>query len=390
MSSSENADTATATGASSTEAPSSAQPETKSENKTEEPSSNTDENKSDVAVPISSEPPSAGVNETSPASAADLQVSAAPPPAVVDSPANVDGGAGSAPPQSASPSSKPLPNGAKYDRVCPSVLKGETCWALSKGRACHYTKHTVDSAGPPGGANNNSNVYVCHLPLVTTKEQVQEMFQPYGDISECKMLVDPKTKFFKGVAFVHFTSNGDAKAAIESINGLKLEGHDHPLECRFAKPNAKSGTAPRKGAPYGPGGRRAGGAGRDSGYRTYDTAPSREARPVSRYDDRGGYGPDRRRRSRPPSPGHYRRDEYDYGPSRDYGPPPSRYYDDYDRGPPRRSYDPYLEEDIGRGPPPGRYDDPYYDRGPPPGRYRDGPPPGPALPTTYLPPILPP
>jgi len=259
-------------------------------------------------------------------------------------------------------SSKPT---ARFDKVCPSVLKGEPCWALSKGKPCHYAIH--DRGDGKGEVTYkppiiNSNVYVSHLPLSTTKDQLLAMFSPYGEISECKILVDMKSQAPKGVAFVHFTNPEDAKNAVDSIHGLLLTGHDAPLECRMAKPNANAGTLP-------------------PGWIPKLNRPPRRGPPEDYYDDldrrRGPrddyytYGPERRPRFSGPPPGPYARgppDRYEryppdrYPPRRGWEEPPDNY------GPPRgpygppNDYDPYLE-----------YGDDYPPYGPPRGGSYPGP-----------------
>lgn len=251
-------------------------------------------------------------------------------------------------------------NKAKFNKVCPSVLKGEPCWAQSKGKICHYAIHERVAEKVPAG---NCNVYVCHLPLTTTKEQLEAIFSPYGEISECKLLVDPKTKEAKGVAFVHFKKPEAATAAIESIQGLVLSGQDKALECRLAKPNVKQGTLqagakmpPKRMAPY-TSMRRLGGLDRPEA-RSYgpprrspefyeDLSPREYYEDVSDYR----YGPERSRRPLSPN----RASPYAPG---GYSPPRrarslrgydpiDRYEPDLDyresRHPPR--YDPYLEYD---------------------------------------------
>jgi len=261
----------------------------------------------------------------------------------------------------------------KFNKVCPSVLKGEPCWALSRGKPCHYARHERDGAVGPGQSGGHpgnfppvsSNVYVCHLPLSMTKDQLHSMFSPYGEVREAKLLVEPRTQEPKGVGFIHFSNSQEAKNAIDGIHGLVITGSDKALECRMAKPNPKSssmpeggfrgrGGGPPRGPPRGPRG---------------DFGPPR--------GPRGDYGPPRGPRGDygPPYdeyprgyPGEYARrppppyeDEYEYGPIRrgPPGPRPSPYgRPDMRRGPPpprggRDEYDPYLEGDYYGGPPAG-------------------------------------
>jgi len=97
-------------------------------------------------------------------------------------------------------------------------------------------------AGEKGQPAPGCNVYVCNLPLIITEEQIKDLFVQYGEIRDCKILVNPKTQEPRGVAFVHFKSAEDAKSAIEGVDGLQIPGHDKALECRLAKPNARAGT----------------------------------------------------------------------------------------------------------------------------------------------------
>lgn len=247
----------------------------------------------------------------------------------------------------------------KNPGVCPSVRKGEACWALSRGKPCHYAIHD-ESVTEMLAKNRSSNVYVCHLPLTTTKEQLEAIFTPFGEISAVDILTDPKTKENKGVAFVHFIKPEDAESAIAAIDGLVLTGEEKALECRMAKPTSK--------------GRR------DETEEDWEcgdpTCAYLNWARRSSCNKCGAAKPKRRPPPRKGGGGYYRYEEDDYyGPPRprggprggaapaewdDYGPPRRQYYEDYyddrrDYGPPGRY-----------GPPPGRY-------GPPAGRY--GPPP---------------
>lgn len=210
----------------------------------------------------------------------------------------------------------------RYNKVCPSVLKGEPCWALSRGKPCHYAKHERDGVPRPANLPISSNVYVCHLPPYMNKDQLQSMFAPYGTIRECKLLVEPRTQEPKGVGFVHFLTPQEAKDAIEALHGMLLQASDKPLECRLARPSVK-GPSERRGPPRGP------------------RRDERQRDPRDRHYDDRGYD--------------YRRsyDDYEYGPVR-RGPPGLR-PSPYGRSEPRRSRD-FEYDSRGDGPRRGDYD----------------------------------
>jgi len=187
--------------------------------------------------------------------------------------------------------------GGRKPRVCVSVVKGEACRTQMEGKVCPYSHE-----GAPA-PETLTKVYICHLPLNFTTEDVQKMAVPYGKIQESRVLVDPRTNLSRGVAFVHFEKHDEAEKAIKAINELKLPNHPTPLAARYARRN------------------RAGG--RRSGRRRRSRSP-------------------RRRRMRSPRRPRRRRDYEE------------EYYDDYDY-----DYDPYYRRapPRGYGPPEDPYDD---------------------------------
>lgn len=179
------------------------------------------------------------------------------------------------------------------------------------------TTESTESTGDKkkGGKTSPKNVYVAHLPYSYTKEQLDEEFKVYGEITESRILVEKWTGASRGVAFVHYADAESAAKAIEATNGKVLKGADKPILVKLAeKKSDNNGPYAGRGGRFGSRGR---GRGRGRGY----------GPPGRYYDDyrdyrRGGYD-------------YY--DDYDdyyYGP-RGYGPPdgygPSR------RGPPRRA-----------------------------------------------------
>jgi len=169
-----------------------------------------------------------------------------------------------------------------FNRTCPSVLKGEPCWAKSKGKKCYYARHEAEDS------EKQTHVYVCHLSTDMSSDDLEELFRPYGEIEECKILRHRDTKVSRGAGFVHFKEHKDAMASIKAMNGMELPNHDAPIECRFSKTTRDIRRADM----------RRGGRGRGGGF--------------------GRYGPPPRGYGRGPPPG--------------WGPPPRSYWDDYGGG----------------------------------------------------------
>ncbi|MEH6558002.1 MAG: RNA-binding protein [Oceanicoccus sp.] len=66
---------------------------------------------------------------------------------------------------------------------------------------------------------------VRNLSRTTTKLQVQELFERYGKVQSCDLVLDKDTGASKGFGFVELPNQGEAKAAVKSLNGLELDGN---------------------------------------------------------------------------------------------------------------------------------------------------------------------
>jgi len=265
-------------------------------------------------------------------------------------------------------SKPPSPRDKKEEKLCASVVKGQECRNQKAGLPCPFS-HEVPSY--------HKNIYICHLPLNYTKEQLETLVTGHGKINECRILVDPHSLRSRGVGFVHFESHVDAKNAITAVNNMRLPNHSQPLQARFAKINKKKEGGGRGGPRGGPrGGRR--------GDRDYGPVRRGDRGRGDRDRDRGDRG-DRYSRRGPPRRDPYYDDRYD-----DFY---DDFYDEYPRS--RGSYPPppppppprggYGGSDRGydrAGYPPERRAPPYsggggYDYSAPP------PPPPPPPPSSY-------
>jgi CUG-BP- and ETR3-like factor len=81
-----------------------------------------------------------------------------------------------------------------------------------------------------------SKLFVGMLPKDTSQEELENMFSIYGKVVESAIMKDKQTHKSKGCAFVKFETRGEATAAIESLNGKKLDSHvgKQALNVKFA------------------------------------------------------------------------------------------------------------------------------------------------------------
>jgi cold-inducible RNA-binding protein len=112
-----------------------------------------------------------------------------------------------------------------------------------------------------------NKIYVGNLPFTATSDSLNEMFAKFGSVNSAKIVMDRDTGRSKGFGFVEMSSDSEAQAAIEKLNGSDVGGRS--LVVNEARP-----MEPRTGG-FGGGGGRGGDRGGDRG---------------GRGGDRGGFG----------------------------------------------------------------------------------------------------
>lgn len=87
---------------------------------------------------------------------------------------------------------------------------------------------------------------VRNLVRSVTESELTEMFEAYGKVQSCALVIDPKTSRSKGFGFVEMPNPGEAKAAVKSLNGrdvmglaLRVKKADEPAEKVEEKPEKK-------------------------------------------------------------------------------------------------------------------------------------------------------
>ena len=79
-----------------------------------------------------------------------------------------------------------------------------------------------------------TKLYVGGLPYSVDEGRLQEIFSAHGSVESSKVISDKFTGQSRGFGFVEMSSGGEAKKAIDSLNGTQLDGRT--LTVNEAKP----------------------------------------------------------------------------------------------------------------------------------------------------------
>ena len=63
---------------------------------------------------------------------------------------------------------------------------------------------------------------ILNLARSTTKEELKLLFEEYGVVQSCDLVLDKATGESKGFAFVEMPKSGEAKFAVKSLNNKKV------------------------------------------------------------------------------------------------------------------------------------------------------------------------
>lgn len=78
-----------------------------------------------------------------------------------------------------------------------------------------------------------------NLARSTTEAELKVMFETYGAVQSCSLVMDKASGGSKGFGFVEMPKAGDAKAAAKSLNGKDVAGNK--IRVKKAEPTADQG-----------------------------------------------------------------------------------------------------------------------------------------------------
>lgn len=87
-------------------------------------------------------------------------------------------------------------------------------------------------------------IYVGNVPYRATQQELQSLFEEFGQVSSVSLPTDRETGQPRGFAFVSMPNAAEGKAAVESLDGREFMGR--ALRVNEARPREPGGGGPRR------------------------------------------------------------------------------------------------------------------------------------------------
>jgi len=101
----------------------------------------------------------------------------------------------------------------------------------NKTLLCKLSNSSPNSGTP----EPSNNLYIKPLLAATSEDDLRGLFEKFGPINTCKVMVDKQTGQSRQIGFVRFEHQKDATAAMQKMNGHKLEEEAPPLVVKYAE-----------------------------------------------------------------------------------------------------------------------------------------------------------
>ena len=83
------------------------------------------------------------------------------------------------------------------------------------------------------------NIFVGNLAFTTTEDDLAQLFEPFGTVSQARIATDRETGRSRGFGFVEMPNDAEAEAAIEELHGATIGGRQ--LTVNEARPREDRG-----------------------------------------------------------------------------------------------------------------------------------------------------
>ncbi|MBC8384801.1 MAG: RNA-binding protein [Candidatus Cloacimonetes bacterium] len=78
------------------------------------------------------------------------------------------------------------------------------------------------------------NIYVGNLSYKMRDEELKDMFNAFGSVSECRVVMDRNSGRSKGFGFVEMPEQAEGEEAIKQLDGKEFDGRN--IKVNVAKP----------------------------------------------------------------------------------------------------------------------------------------------------------
>lgn len=68
------------------------------------------------------------------------------------------------------------------------------------------------------------NIYVGNLPFTSSEEELERLFQQYGEVVSVRIITHRDTGRSRGFGFVEMSDDEQARSAISALNGYEFQG----------------------------------------------------------------------------------------------------------------------------------------------------------------------
>lgn len=86
--------------------------------------------------------------------------------------------------------------------------------------------HALQRVTPRMGVSIIKKVFVGNLSYTVTGDQLRELFSQAGEVVDAVVIIERQTGRSKGFGFVEFSTEEEAKKAIETFEGKELDGRE--------------------------------------------------------------------------------------------------------------------------------------------------------------------
>ena len=114
------------------------------------------------------------------------------------------------------------------------------------------------------------SIFVGNLPFRAEREDVLQLFSPFGEVLNCSLPLERDTGRKRGFAFVEMADEAIESTAIDGLQGTELMGR--PLRINKAEPRGSGGS--RRGGRGGNNGGGYGGGNNGGGYGGGNSEPN--------------------------------------------------------------------------------------------------------------------